>query len=110
MNFPNPFNLKSKAVTLQDPGSNNASQTVNGTMIKISVPGDLSGNAEIEIYNVAGEKVRTLSTNIPTGGTHYYIEWNGANDRGNLVASGTYIARFTIGGGHQKFFKMSVVK
>ena len=44
------------------------------------------------------------------GGAHTYIEWDGKNERGQKVASGTYIARFTIGGGHEKFFKMAVLK
>ena len=45
MNFPNPFNLKAKTVTLQNPGSASASQDINGTMIKVSVPADVSGCA-----------------------------------------------------------------
>ena len=110
MNFPNPFNLKSKTVTLQDPGSLNASQTITGTMIKMSVPVGLNGEAKVEIYDVAGEKVRTLSMPIASGGAHFYLEWDGKNDHGQSVASGVYIARFTIGGSNERFFKMAVLK
>ena len=39
-----------------------------------------------------------------------YLEWDGKNDSGNKVASGTYVARMTIGGANEKFFKMAVVK
>lgn len=109
-NFPNPFDLNPKTVTLQNPGSSGASQSVQGTMIKMSVPAELGGSVEIQIFNVAGERVRTLNTTIATGGTHNYLEWDGTNDHGNKVASGVYIARFTIGGGNERFFKMAVVK
>jgi hypothetical protein len=110
MNFPNPFNLKTKTVTLQNPGSASASQTVEGTMMKVSVPADIAGSLEIEIFSVSGERVRTIRDNIPAGGAHYYIEWDGRNDSGSKVASGTYVARMTIGGGNEKFFKMAVLK
>lgn len=108
-NFPNPFNLKSKTVTLQDPGSASASQTINGTMIKMSIPTSMSGLVEIKIYNVLGELVRTIRNDV-TGGSHYYVEWDGKNDHGEKVASGTYIARATIGGANEKYFKMAVLK
>ncbi|MCG3205488.1 MAG: hypothetical protein KCHDKBKB_02209 [Elusimicrobia bacterium] len=109
INFPNPFNLKSKTVTLQNPGSASASQVIDGTMIKLSVPTTISGTAEISIFDVTGALVRTIRHNV-TGGSHYYLEWDGLNERGQKVASGTYIARLTVGGGNEKFFKMAVLK
>ncbi|MBV9080592.1 MAG: hypothetical protein JO102_05675, partial [Elusimicrobia bacterium] len=110
LNFPNPFDLKPKTVTLQNPGSAAGTQQINGTMIKISVPPSLSGAFKIEVFSVTGEKVRTIDGNFPTGGAHYYFEWDGTNDHGSKVGSGTYVARLTIGGGNEKFFKMAVVK
>lgn len=109
INFPNPFDLKPKSITLQNPGSATASQSINGTMIKFSIPQNVTGPVEIEIFDVTGEKVRTLQTTAATAGTHYYLEWNGRNQRGKEVASGTYIARFTIAG-QERFFKMVVLK
>lgn len=79
-------------------------------MIKMSIPSTMSGEVEIEIFNVVGEKVRTLRTNIPTGGSHNYLEWDGKNDHGQKVASGTYIGHFKIGGRNERFFKMAVLK
>ncbi len=110
LNFPNPFDLKTKTVTLQNPGTANAAQTIDGTMIKISLPPSMNGSIQIKIYDVAGEDVRTLEIPGATGGTYYYLEWDGKNDHGKKVASGTYIARFTIDGGNEKFFKMAVLK
>jgi hypothetical protein len=109
-NFPNPFDLTSKTVTLQNPGSSSASQTIHGTMIKFNVPSNLSGDVKIEIYNVAGELVRTLQTNVATGGSSNYLEWDGTNDSGADVASGIYIGRFMISGAQEKFLKMAVLK
>jgi hypothetical protein len=109
LNFPNPFNLKQKTVNLQNPGSASASQTIDGTMIKMSIPASMSGDVEIQIFNVVGEKVRTLNSNV-SGGAHYYLEWDGRNDHGEKVASGTYIGRFTVGGGNERFIKMAVLK
>jgi flagellar hook assembly protein FlgD len=64
---------------------------------------------EIQIFNVAGELVRTIHETV-TSGAHNYIEWDGKNDHDQNVASGTYVARLTIGGGNEKFFKMAVLK
>jgi hypothetical protein len=110
LNFPNPFNLKSKTVTLQNPGAAGAAQTIDGTMLKISLPTTMNGSIEIKIFDVAGELVRTLNVPGATGGSYYYLEWDGKNYHGQNVASGTYIGRFTIDGSNEKFFKMAVLK
>jgi hypothetical protein len=109
-NFPNPFDLTAKTVTLQNPGSNNPSQTIDGTMIKVSLPAGVAGDIKIQIFNVAGEEIRTIHEVAPTGGAHYYLEWDGRNDHGKEVASGIYIGRLTIAGSNETFFKMAVVK
>ncbi len=109
INFPNPFNLKQKTVNLQDPGSATASQTIDGTMIKISAPAGIGGALKIEIFSVSGELVREINGSI-TAGTHSYVEWDGKNDEGQRVASGAYIARMTIDGENEKFLKLAVIK
>jgi hypothetical protein len=111
-NFPNPFNLKSKTVTLNHNPSA-PSQTITGTLIDYALPtsvGTAAGTMKIEIYNVVGELVRTLTQDGVTPGTYYYIEWDGRNDGGKQVASGVYIGRFTFNGGSDRFFKMAVIK
>jgi hypothetical protein len=108
-NFPNPFDLNTKAVTLANTTSS-SSLNIDGTVIKCALPLGNSGTLKIEIYNVAGELVRTLTELAPTGGTYYYIPWDGKNDSGQKVASGVYVARLTLNGGDEKFFKMAVIK
>lgn len=108
-NFPNPFDLKPKTVTLQNPGSNSTSQTTAGTMIKVSLPSQISGAIEIDIFTIAGELVTTLRETAGTPGAHYYMSWDGKNSSGKEVASGVYIGHLKIAG-QEKFFKMVVLK
>jgi len=47
-------------------------------------------NCDLAIYNVCGQRVRTvLNSNIKSG--MHIIRWNGADDNGNTVSSGLYI-------------------
>ncbi|MFC1725563.1 T9SS type A sorting domain-containing protein [candidate division KSB1 bacterium] len=67
-NYPNPFNPE--------------------TTIKYAMP--VSGNVKIVLYNILGQKVRTLVENDMKAGFHKVV-WNGRNDLGVKVASGMYI-------------------
>lgn len=109
-NVPNPFNLKTKTVTLNETEVADRTQTIEGTMVRYSLPPGKTGEVKIEIYDVAGVLVRVLTQSAPSGGTHYYLEWDGRNDAGKSVASGLYLARFTLNGGDEKMFKMAVLK
>jgi hypothetical protein len=108
-NFPNPFNLNQKSVTLANAPGASATQTIEGTMIRVGVPAGMDGTMKIQIYDVAGVRVKEISTPV-TGGTYVYQDWDGRNDGGKKVASGVYIARLTLNDGHEKFFKMAVLK
>jgi flagellar hook assembly protein FlgD len=79
-------------------------------MIKVSLPPELSSQLKIEIFTVAGKKIRTIEQYAATGGAHYYMEWDGKNQSGEDVASGVYFGRLTVENGHEKFFKMAVIK
>jgi hypothetical protein len=50
----------------------------------------------IEIYNIKGEKVKTLLNSYKNTGVHNVI-WNGTNDNGNTVSSGIYFYRLRAG-------------
>ena len=51
---------------------------------------------EIEIYNIAGQKVKTLvDETLPAG--HRTIIWDGTNDRGEALSSGVYFYRVVAG-------------
>ncbi|MDZ7376989.1 MAG: T9SS type A sorting domain-containing protein [candidate division KSB1 bacterium] len=67
-NFPNPFNAE--------------------TTIRYQLKS--TGRVTIEIYDLLGQKVRTLVDEEQKAG-FYSTRWDGKNDRGILVASGIYI-------------------
>lgn len=67
INFPNPFNPSTK--------------------IRFNVPEE--GKVELSIYNIKGQKVRTLCKEILPSGNHEYI-WEGRNNSNISVASGIY--------------------
>ena len=67
-NYPNPFNPT--------------------TSISYALPS--LQRVEIIVYNLLGQKVRTLVNAVQNAGTHR-IEWNGTNDLGNTVGSGIYL-------------------
>ncbi|MBT3501169.1 MAG: T9SS type A sorting domain-containing protein [Candidatus Marinimicrobia bacterium] len=66
-NFPNPFNPS--------------------TEIQFDLPE--AGNVYLAIYNLMGQKIRTLSSNEMTPGYHAIV-WDGTNDMGSQVATGMY--------------------
>ena len=73
-NYPNPFNPETK--------------------IRYSAP--RATDYTIDIFNVLGQRVRTLSGYIATAGT-FETTWNGRDDNGAGVASGMYFYTFKAG-------------
>jgi hypothetical protein len=85
-NYPNPFNPS--------------------TSIRFSVPEP--ANVRISVYNMLGQEVRTLFAGQMDRGTRV-IEWNGTDNLGRVVPSGTYVYRMTAGSFVQSY-KMMLVK
>ncbi len=73
-NYPNPFNPSTK--------------------FKYALPE--GRNVKIIIYDINGSKVTELVNNYQGAGT-YEVTWNGKNDLGQTVASGTYIYQVNAG-------------
>jgi hypothetical protein len=111
LNFPNPFDLKNKTVTMVDVNSN-ASQNIRGTMLKYALPAGSPGRVRFYIYNLAGELVRELDMGSKNGGYYYYAEWDGKNDNGEECASGVYFMNAKVDGKKVtgKPIKMAIVK
>lgn len=85
-NYPNPFN----------PGT------------QISFDLHKTTKVSLLVYNVFGQKVRTLiDTDLPTG--RYTVSWDGKNDEGTNVSSGVYFCRL-LAGDKMSTKKMTLMK
>jgi subtilisin family serine protease len=65
------------------------------TGLRFDLPAD--GNVELRIYDVAGRLVRSLLSGSRPAGANA-VHWNGKDDAGRAVASGTYFARLIVDG------------
>jgi len=80
-NYPNPFNPT--------------------TSIKYALP--LDSRVTVQIYNILGQRVRTLiNDNIPAG--YHMAEWDGTGNSGQQLASGTYFLQLSATGTNGKTF------
>ena len=73
-NYPNPFNSE--------------------TYIRYKIPGEK--HVMLEVYNVIGQKVRTL-VNKRQPKDSYLVKWNSKNDEGESLPSSVYILRMQAG-------------
>ena len=73
-NYPNPFNPS--------------------TMISFKLPE--AGFAELAVYNLTGQKIRTLIAGEISSGVHEVV-WDGCDDSGNPVSSGIFVSRLAAG-------------
>jgi hypothetical protein len=85
-NFPNPFNPT--------------------TTIEYSIP--QAGNVDLVIYNLAGQKVRTL-INEHQAASYNKVVWDGKNDMGESVGAGMYFYKL-VSGNFNKIQKMTLIK
>jgi hypothetical protein len=79
-NYPNPFNPETK--------------------IQYSLP--YRSKVTLEVYNILGQKIRTLVSNVQEEGYHT-ITWDGKNDFGNPASTGIYI--YILNTGNRKISK-----
>ena len=62
----------------------------------------------LNVYNINGQKVRTLVTGIQQAG-YKIVEWNGTDDSGSQVPSGVYMYQLTAGSYNARH-KMALIK
>jgi hypothetical protein len=74
-NYPNPFNPQ--------------------TNIEFSLP--TPGNVSLEVFNLLGQKVKTLVSEYKQAG-NYSVVWDGTNQNGTAVPSGVYFYRMVTEG------------
>ncbi|MCK4652862.1 MAG: T9SS type A sorting domain-containing protein, partial [Candidatus Cloacimonetes bacterium] len=54
-----------------------------------------NGQVEVSIFNIKGQKVKTLMNDNIEKGTHS-VTWNGKDENGNAVSSGLYFYQLKI--------------
>jgi len=86
-NHPNPFNPS--------------------TRISFSIPND--SNIELLIYNIKGQKVKTLIEEQMPKGSHSII-WNGDDENNNSVSSGIYLYKLKVNDKTEKVKKCLLLK
>lgn len=74
-NYPNPFNSETTIAYQLSPAG--------------------AGEVEVSIYNLRGQKVRTLAR-APQPAGRYEVKWDGRDDAGQEAASGVYICRLRV--------------
>ncbi len=76
-NYPNPFNPT--------------------TTIEFVLNQGRFANVRLEVFNMLGQKIRTLYNGVLGAGT-YKFQWNGRNDASAQVATGMYLYRLEVNG------------
>jgi parallel beta-helix repeat protein/predicted outer membrane repeat protein len=86
-NYPNPFNPE--------------------TTISFSIPEEW--NVELSIYNIKGQKMKSLLNDQISAGEHSII-WNGEDDSGKIVSSGVYLYKLNVNGKTEAVKKCLLMK
>lgn len=86
-NYPNPFNPT--------------------TTVEFKLP--IGADVKINVYNLLGEKVATIFNSYAQPG-NYKATWNGLDNNGNQVPSGTYLFELDAGEYFHQVKKMTVMK
>ena len=76
-NYPNPFNPETR----------------------ISFSLNKTGHVKLAVYNMLGQKVKTLIDKEKQAGNHR-VTWDGTNDKGERLTSGIYYYRLEMGSSH----------
>ena len=78
------------------------------TSIRFEVGGDTPASALVDIFDLRGQKIRTLHSGHLNPGPQSLV-WDGRADDGRQLATGVYMARVQVGG-MAETVKMSLVK
>jgi PKD repeat protein len=80
-NYPNPFN---------------PSTLISWQSARLDAGQAVGSATQLEIYNMLGQKVKTLINERQPAGYHSVV-WDGRDDKGNPVASGIYLYHLKVG-------------
>jgi hypothetical protein len=107
-NYPNPFNpatsIQYTVGSPKDPSDSPIKTADGGLWTAVG----FSTHVTLKIYNILGQKVRTL-VDEPKGAGTYKVSWDGKDDKGKDVASGIYFYQLTAGD-HKETKKMTLIR
>ena len=75
-NVPNPFN--------------------NSTEISFTL--NEASKVDLDVYNVHGQKIKTLMNEVNMASGIHVVDWDGKDDLGRIIANGIYICRLKTDG------------
>ena len=67
-------------------------------------------NLNISIYNIQGQRIKTLVNEEYPAGSNFTVRWNGTDQYGQAVSAGVYLYKMTTSTGFQKIRKMVLVR
>jgi hypothetical protein len=88
-------------------GQNRPNPFSSATTIEYELAADTF--VELSVYNLAGERIRTLTTGLDQAGRHR-LAWNGTNDHGVSLSSGLYSYTITLETGHTETRHMILLR
>ena len=71
---------------------------------------DQTASVRLAIYNVQGQRVRTLVEDSPLDAGVHQTRWDGRDERGHLVATGPYFVRFRIEHSLPRYAKLVLLR
>ncbi len=89
----NPGNPDTPPATIYANALHDAYPNPFGSATKISYDLKSEGRVTIDIYNLKGEKIRTLESADQKAAGTYNCSWNGLDENGNQLSSGIYLYR-----------------
>ena len=90
-------------------GPNPFSESVSLTIELSEIQSKSAQRPEIQIYNIRGQKLRTLGINHAGQGPHSVV-WDGKDKSGTICSNGIYLARFMVDGHSKGSLKLSLIK
>ena len=100
-NYPNPFNPTTTIAYTIPSTEQRAQSAVKGADSKLSAL-----RTTLKIYNLLGQKVRTLVDDVQEPG-YYSVSWDGRDSDGREIASGVYFYRLSVNGSKESRFSQS---
>jgi len=89
------FEVTPKAFSPNGDGVNDLSN-INVTLVQLVLPVDV----DVEVFNLAGRRVRSLFSGEEIIGAHSW-SWNGRGDNGEVVPPGIYLVAVRVGAGRE---------